>query len=274
MLRKVLLVLFGLLALAGSGFSQTELPAGVQELVKRGRDHNPERYRFALDNGVKIYPTADGKSFYLVWFPPKADKKTVIATMHGSLSYAFDEFFLWKEKAEKHGHGIVALQWWFEGNRPPADYYSPREAYDNLAAALKALKIEKGRALFHGFSRGSANSYYLALFDHAAKNDYFGLVLSNAGGAGEDYPLYREITEGKFGAKPFDGVRWMTFCGARDQNPDRDGCPAMRRSAKFVEKYGGTVKLALEDPNGDHGGFHRNPDNIEKAMELFDKLVK
>jgi hypothetical protein len=35
-----------------------------------------------------------------------------------------------------------------------------------------------------------------------------------------------------------------------------------------------TVKLTIEDKKGDHGGFLRNPDNIEKSRELFEKLVR
>lgn len=274
MLKTFLLSLFCLTFLFSQAFSQENFSQKVQDLLKKAKEHNPNRYQFALDNGAKIYQTADQKSFYLLWFPPKSDKKTLIVTMHGSNSYAFDEFFLWKEDAEKHGHGILALQWYFDGNKPPEDYYLPKEAYENIAPILKDLKIEKGKTMFHGFSRGSANSYYVALFDHQAKNDYFGLILSNSGGASEGYPLYREVVAEKFGKNPFEGINWMTFCGQKDPNPERDGCPAMQRTAKFIEKYGGKVKLAIEFKDGDHGGFHRNSENVEKALDLFDKILK
>lgn len=197
----------------------------------------------------------------------------MIVSLHGSNGFAFNDFYLWNDSAVRHKHGILALQWYFEG-KPPGDYYTPREAYDQIAPALKELKIEKGKAMFHGFSRGSANSYYLALFDRAEKTNYFGLIVSNSGGAAEDHPIYREITAEKYGKKPFDGLQWITYCGGQDPQPDRSGCPAMQKSVKFVEKYGGVVKLSVEDKNGDQGGFLRNADNIEKTLEIFDKIVK
>ena len=274
MLKNVLFFVFCLLVPGSAAFSQQqEFSPKVQNLLNRGKELHSERYKFALDKGAKIYETSDKKSFYLLWFPPGSDKKTVIVSLHGSNGFAFNEFYLWYEAARKHGHGIIALQWYFEG-KPPTDYYTPRESYDQIVPVLKGLKIEKGKAMFHGFSRGSANSYYVALFDQAEKTNYFSLILSNAGGAAENHPLYREIAGEKYGKKPFDGLNWITYCGELDPQPERSGCPAMRQSVKFIEKYGGSVKLAIEDKKGDHGGFLRNPDNIEKSLELFDKLTK
>jgi hypothetical protein len=274
MLKNVLFIVLFILVTVSLAFSQQpEFSAKVQGLLDRAKELHGERYKFAVDKGAKIYQTSDKKSFYLLWFPPGADKKTIIVSLHGSNGFAFNEFYLWYEAAKKHGYGILALQWYFEG-KPPADYYTPRESYDQIVPVLKELKIARGKAMFHGFSRGSANSYYLALFDRAEKTNYFGLILSNAGGAAEDYPLYREIAAEKYGKKPFEGLNWMTYCGEFDPNPEKSGCPAMRQSAKFIEKYGGSVKLVIEDKKGDHGGFLHSPENIERALELFDKLVK
>ncbi|HRH41529.1 MAG TPA: hypothetical protein PKY82_07800 [Pyrinomonadaceae bacterium] len=252
-----------------------EFPEKVQNLLEKIKSHDTERYRFAFEKGAKVFPTADGNSFYLLWYPPnaKADK-TMIVTMHGSNGNTFNEFYLWYDEAKKHGHGILALQWYFEGNPPPKDYYAPNEAYRELDKALKKEGIKPQKSLFHGFSRGSANSYYVTIFDRDSKNNYFLVTLSNSGGASEGYPIYRDIIAGKFGEKPFAGTNWITFCGANDPNPDRDGCPAMRRTGEFIKKYGGTVKLAMEDKNGDHGGFHRNKQNIKTALDLFDELLK
>ena len=61
--------------------------------------------------------------------------------------------------------------------------------------------------------------------------------------------------------------------GMKDPNPDRDGCPAMRTTRDWVTQYGGTVDLLIEDPNGDHGAFHQNPDNVNAALDVFAKLL-
>lgn len=250
-------------------------PEKIQNLLEKAKQYNPERYKFAFEKGAKVFPTADGNSFYLLWYPPnvKTDK-TMIVTMHGSSSYAFDEFYLWYDDAKKYGHGILALQWYFEGNPPPRDYYAPNESYREIGLALQKEGIKPQKSLFHGFSRASANSYYVTLFDRDSKNNYFLLTLANSGGAAENYPIYRDIISGKFGEKPLAGTNWMTFCGANDPNPDRDGCPAMRRTGEFIKKYGGQIKLVIEDKNADHGGFHRNKQNIKTALDLFDEMLK
>jgi hypothetical protein len=33
------------------------------------------------------------------------------------------------------------------------------------------------------------------------------------------------------------------------------------------------VDLLIEDPKGDHGGFHRNPENMKAALDVFEKLL-
>ncbi|MEK7439512.1 MAG: hypothetical protein AABZ78_01825, partial [Chloroflexota bacterium] len=63
-------------------------------------------------------------------------------------------------------------------------------------------------------------------------------------------------------------------CGMKDPNPDRDGCTGMDEARKWVMGYGGTVDLFIQDPNGDHGAFHRNPNNVNAALDVFDKLLK
>lgn len=274
---KILAYILTFLLFTGCTIAQNnnDLSDKIKDLLQMAKQHGSERYDFAIEKGAKILPTADGRSFYLLWYPPniRADK-TLIVTMHGSNGNAFNEFYLWYDEAKKHGHGILALQWWFEGNPPPSDYYQPNESYRELDKALKKENIKPQKSLFHGFSRASANSYYVTIFDRDSKNNYFLLNLANSGGASENYPLYRQVAAGKFGATPLTGTNWITFCGMNDQNPDRDGCPAMRRTGEFIKKYGGTVKLAIEDKNGDHGGFHRNKDNIKKALDLFDDMLK
>jgi uncharacterized protein (TIGR03437 family) len=259
----------------GSRADQQQFPPAVQALLDRARAANPQRYQFALDKGAQIGVTADQKSFYLLWYPPNmpAGNRTLIVTTHGSASFAFDEFFLWYDAALAHGHGILALQWWFPTEAPPRDYYSPAEVHAAVEPVLKQQAIKPGRAMLHGFSRGSANGYYVALFDRQAKNNFFGLHLANAGGASTDYPLYLEVTGGRYGATPFAGMRWATFCGGLDPNPDRDGCPAMRRTADFIEQYGGAVDLAIEDQTKGHGGFHQTPSYLDLALTAFDSVL-
>jgi len=260
---------------ASAGVAQTSLPPAAQALLDRARQANPARYQFAIDRGARISATADGRSFLVSWFPTTTGRtgRTMIVTLHGSSSWALDEFFLWHDVAQRHGHGIIALQWWLANDAAPNDYYGPEEVYQHLAPALLTAGIGPGRAMLHGFSRGSANLYYVRLFDLIAKNNFFALTLANAGGASTNYPLYLQVTSGQYGARPFSGARFATFCGGLDPNPDRDGCPAMRRTADFIKLYGGTVDVSIEDPAVGHGGLHQTPAHLESMVTAFQGLL-
>lgn len=245
-------------------------------LVQQAQDANPERYQFALDQGAQILPTTDGKSFYALWLPEGGDPSNpppIIVTIHGHGSWAFDEFFLWHSYAAGRGYGILALQWWFGGGEETGDYYLPEEMYSIMENILRANQVQPQTVLLHGFSRGSANTYGLAALDRASGNNFFLLTISNSGGATRNFPINQSIDNGEFGAQPFANTHWVMVCGMNDPNPDRDGCPAMRATRDWVAQYGGTVDLLIEDPNGDHGAFHRNPDNVNAALDAFAQLL-
>ncbi|MCX7934115.1 MAG: hypothetical protein N3A66_02525, partial [Planctomycetota bacterium] len=217
----------------------------------------------------------DGRSFYVLWTPQGFDQaklRPMIITLHGHASWAFDEFLLWHPYAEQRGYGIMALQWWFGGGEAAEDYYSPYEMYPIFEQALRAQAIKPGAALLHGFSRGAANSYALTALDRQ-HGHFIGLTISNAGGMAKDFPPNVDIIEGRFGREPFKGAHWAMYCGAKDPNPERDGYKAMQAARELVTRYGATVDLFIHDAEGEHGGFHRNPANVNKALDLFDRLL-
>lgn len=244
------------------------------DLIAQARIQAAERYRYAQAQGAQIHPTPDGRAFYVLWLPPgaKRGETRFIVTLHGHASWALDEFALWHKAAAQHGMGILALQWWFGGGESARDYYAPLEMYPQLDRILRAEGVNPGAVLLHGFSRGSANSYALAAIDHTVGGHFFGMVVSNAGGAMADFPPNRDIAAGRFGARPFDGLRWVMFCGGRDENPQRDGCGGMQHAREWVENLGAKVDPFIEDSHAGHGGFHRNPRHIETALEAFERL--
>ncbi len=121
-------------------------------------------------------------------------------------------------------------------------------------------------SLLHGFSRGAANLYGIVALDAGTPRPLFRQVIANAGGMSPDFPMNRDVEHGHFGRTPYAGTRWWLYCGAGDHNPERDGCPAMRRSQAWLKEKGATAELA-EDPGGDHGGFHRRGQNVERALD-------
>lgn len=247
----------------------------ADELLQLAQKQTPKRYDYALRNHAQIQPTRDQKSFFLLWLPEKSkhDPIPIIVSLHGHGSWVFDEFFLWHQFAKERGCGILALQWWLGKGERFQDYLSPHEIYRAVDDVFKA-KFPKSPALFHGFSRGSANSYAVAALDVDSGNRYFKLIIANSGKPSLDFPPNVQIEKGQFGDQPLRGTRWITYAGAHDTHPARDGFRGMREAKVWIEKYGGKVVLAIEDPEGDHGGFHRNPKNINKALDVFEEILK
>lgn len=261
------LATLGLLICAG--LSATQSYADSTSLMAQAKNANPSRYQFAVDQQAEINATKDNKAFSLWWQPSHNQPSAVIVTLHGHASYATDEFYLWQSYASTRNFAILALQWWFGGGESTADYYAPNDMYPIIAELLASKSISPGQVLFHGYSRGAANSYAVSALDNASGNRYFGMTLSNAGGAAAGYPPNMDIAAGKFGKLPFAGSQWAMYCGGKDPDPNQSGCPAMKQARDWVMQYGAQVPIFIEDLNGDHGGFHMNPANVEAVLAKF-----
>lgn len=202
------------------------------------------------------------------WWKPAEGVDRWIVSLHGTGGNPKREIEVWQKslKANPAGRriGIVALQWWLGGE----SYLTPRDLYREIDQALRRLSIEPGQAMLHGFSRGSANLYAVAAMDRGqGGRRLFPLYVASSGGVAVDFPPTRAILEGRFGPRPLEGSRWVTACGGRDANPERDGCPGMRRTAEWLRQQGAQVVLAIEDPDGPHGALQADPRN---AVRLFD----
>ena len=257
--------------------TSTAETASWQGLLQQAQTSSPERYQYTIEQGAQILPTPDGKSFYVLWLPEGSDSSNpppIIVNLHGHAGWAFDGLFLWHSYAKERGYGILSLQWWFGGGEDMNDYYLPEEIYPLIGNILNENHVQPQSALLHGFSRGSTNTYGLTALDRASGNNFFLLTIANAGGAADDFPINQSIANGAFGSEPFAQTRWVMVCGMKDPNPDRDGCPAMRKTRDWVTQYGGTVNLLIEDPNGNHGAFHLNPENVNAALDVFAQLLK
>jgi len=234
------------------------------------------RYLYAVNQGARFVLTPDKKSFLIIWYPPgrKApDMPPVIFTLHGHGSYALDEFYLWHAAAAKRGYGIIALQWWLGKGETAQDYYLPNEIYRTFDQISRIERLLPSRNLLHGFSRGSANCYGVTAFDRHTRKNLFLLTIANAGKAGSDFPVNIEISKGRFGKKPFENSHWVMYAGGKDPHPERDGILGMREAERWVTSLGGTVDAFIGDSDGDHGGFHRNPENMEAALDVFQRLL-
>lgn len=221
----------------------------------------------------EVVPTQDGRSFFLIWEPQavKGKPHKWIVSLHGSRGFATKDLEVWSTHLKDRNFGVISLQWWFGGGEKAEDYYAPDNIYREIDLLMRRLGIKPGDALLQGFSRGAANIYAIAALDRNKGQRYFSLYVANAGGASPDYPPTQAVYDGRFGDMPYKGSRWVTSCGARDPNPERDGCPAMRRTGEWLKKFGAKVVFALEDIYEGHGAFHRNPKNVSMVLNWFEK---
>ncbi|MBL0148256.1 MAG: hypothetical protein IPP87_05760 [Ideonella sp.] len=239
--------------------------ADSTSLLAKAQTNDATRYAALVAKNAEIRNTTDNQSFSIWWQPAGWTASSgVIVALHGHGAYATSEAYLWQPYAEKYGYAVLTLQWWFGGGDETSDYYRPEQMYPLISAYLKQKGVKAGTVLFTGFSRGSANSYAVAVLDNTGTSSkYFGLVLSNAGTAASGYPPNQQIASGLFGSLPFSGMRWAMYCGERDPDPTINGCAGMLAAKDWVTKYGATVVLFIDDPTGDHGGFMTNSANVE-----------
>ena len=251
MINKIVLCAIIILCSA-KGFAQ--LPAAAQQLYDSAYAQDTNLVQYALDSGAQVIPTPDGESFYLLWLPTgSAPAATpLIVTLHGSHCNAFMEFSSWHPRAASHGCGILALQWYRYRTNPPFDYFPDDTLYSYLDSALSNINYPTGKALLHGFSRGSARSYALVFKDMQSGNNYFCTTISNSGDANLNYELYDSITSGYYGTNVFAGKRWNLFCGALDTIV---GCVKMTNTQSWLQSQGAVIDIFIQDPNLNHDGF-------------------
>jgi len=242
--------------------------AGSAELLAQAKQADAQKYQAFMAAGGKVVETGDGRSFYLLLSP--SPDAPIIVTLHGHGTWAFSDYSAWSE-ATSRGYGLLGLQWWFGRGEGPDDYYRPQELYRVIESILRKEGLTKRKLLLQGFSRGSANIYGVAALDRRSGNNFFPVIIANAGGAEMDFPINKDIDQGKFGPTPFAGTHWILFCGGKDPHPDRSGCGGMAKTETWLEAKGGSVDLFIQDPSAGHGGFHRNPANVKQALDYFER---
>ncbi len=270
-MRKVFLITS--LVFCGGISAQTLSPV-AQTLYTAMFNTDTFRGNYALTNGATFHSSPDSSSFYLQWFPggsTQPDTLPMIVTCHGSNGKVFDEFFLWHPYAVANNCGIVAVQWYNPDSAVwISDHYlKDTIIYNTIELALGSIAYPSGKALFHGFSRGSARSYAINLYDILSGNNYFCTTISNAGSAEPMYPLYNAINMGVYGPTPFLGKRWALYCGELDSAFTLSGCLGMTNTQNWLTAKGATVDIFIQDPGGTHGGFHLNSANVDSIMDDY-----
>lgn len=240
------------------------LPPAAQALY----DKSQVRPRHRLLQPVVIEATSDGRSFVAVWQAAPNPKKWIVS-LHGSRGFATEEMAVWQPHLKNRQLGLICLQWRLGEGDGTRDYMTPEVIYREIDLALERHAVAPGQVLLHGFSRGSTQTFALAALDVFSQRHYFDLIVASSGGVSEDYPPTRDLLRGKFGPHPLQGTRWVTAAGAADNNPERDGIPAMRRTADWLRAQGAIVVDTIEVAEEGHGALQLSSPAMNRLLKLF-----
>lgn len=268
-----LLRILAMSALAAVSSLAADFPAdsAAARLYDQARDTG-RRFAEAENLKPEIRATSGGKSFLLVWKSSAAPKRW-IASLHGAgrpaRGFATEDLAIWAPHLKGRDVGLICLQWWLGTGDTMRDFLTPEQIYREFDLVLQSLDAKPGSVMFHGFSRGSANSYAVVALDAGRGKKYFSLAVASSGGVGLDYGPTRSLLAGRFGDQPLRGTRWITVAGARDPEPDRDGIPGMRRTADWLKEQGAVVIASIEDEKSGHGALMTNPKNAKQVLDVF-----
>ncbi len=222
--------------------------------------------------GGGVIPVGENR-FFIVWFPrdwESREDREVVLTIHGNGACAENNFKWWQSVAQEHGFAVIALQY----AEADVNDLDPREdalfdevpvVYENLIKAYDAVRthcpVEGIPVVLHGFSRGSALSYQLALMDKGENGrDLFAAFIADSGGAGPAGS--GDQTPGYLKNAPTDaygGAHFWLYCGMKDYDGVR--CDDMEKMQELIVTHGGIVDALYVNPKGGHGLFIG--DNVE-----------
>ncbi len=209
-----------------------------------------------FERGGGAFPLGEGR-YYLVWFPENWDEiadRKVIVSLHGTGGCAEWMLNQWYQTTD-HKWVLVAVQYYDPATK---SYDDDAVIYDNLRTALAELEahcpIAGSDIFYHGFSRGSAQSFPVAVRDRAGDR-LFAAFIADSGCAGLNYPTLRDAPADALSAAHF----WL-WCGQNDVStvdPGRTTCQVMAGEMRpYVESHGGVVDALIQEEGGGHGMFN------------------
>ena len=228
-------------------------------------DHGCQEHTDVLNsvagNGGGVIPLQDSR-FFITWFPDDWERltdKTLIVTLHGSGGCAERVYQWWSRPAADHDYALVALQY-AQADATAEEGYAFDDAgqiYDSLRALFGELQahcpLDDTTVVYHGFSRGSARSFKIALLDRADDGmKRFATFIADSGSefadTGGEVPTYLQTAA----PDAYSGARFWLYCGGEDH--DGMTCEGMKRMGPLLGEHGATVTTYRYEPGG-HGIF-------------------
>ena len=209
------------------------------------------------DNGGAVAPLGDNR-FFIARFPENWDALTnrkMIVTLHGSCGCSEGLYKWWDRPTSEYGYALVALQYAEEDKTAEKGYAfdDAEQIYANLRTVFEQLSahcpMDDTMVIYHGFSKGSARSFEIALLDQAETGMRrfaafiadSGTGLADSGGEIPDYLLGAS-------SDAYGGVNFWLYCGGQDA--EGRTCEDMLKMGPWLEEHGATVTTYHYEPGG------------------------
>jgi predicted esterase len=208
--------------------------------------------------GGSVIPVGANR-FFIVRFPDNWDQlanRKMVVTLHGSGGCAEPLFDNWVKMSGRRKYAVAALQYGEETAAGDLNYDDGAQIYKNLRVMLDELQthcpLRDTPVVLHGFSRGSARTFEIAMMDRAADGGkVFSAFISDSGTGFAE-------TEGKIplflqnaAADAYSGAHFWLYCGGKDH--EGRTCEGMERMKPIILDHGGTVDALYKYPPGGHG---------------------
>jgi hypothetical protein len=247
--------------------------------------HGCERQSYLLNivlkTGGGVIPLSSNR-FFIVWIPDtwwEQDQKRLVVALHGNGGCAERMFQFWKKMSLQHPFAVAALQYAEKDAAGTYRFDDAPEIYQHLRIVLGRINsiysLTNVPIILHGFSRGSARVFELAILDRSAAGmKAFSAYIADSGTGFPEYqgkfsPMLKNVSSDAYASTRF----WM-YCGGRDNQGHT--CLDMERMRHFVLTRGGSVDRFYLDPAGGHGIFLSGQVfRPGKALEsLFDYIYR
>jgi predicted esterase len=231
----------------------TTLPAPACQKLQQTRDQISQL-------GAVFFPV--GKRYAVAWFPPNWDlaQGKLIISLHGTGGCAEIQFSDLYPFASQRGIALVGLQYYTPGLPGDEGYDDDDVILENAQAIVQTVSAHcpiAGHPIFyHGFSRGSAMSYPVAVLDRAGPK-LFSAFIADSGATPPGQPVHPTLQSlvAQGSTTGLAGARFWQYCGGQDYGHGAPMCDEVKDARDLVLQLGGAVDQLYEDPAGDHGIF-------------------
>jgi hypothetical protein len=226
--------------------------------------------------GVKVINLPDKNSFFAYYLPPKFDSlkvKPILILLHGNDSNVYEELSKEFILAQKHGYGLLAIQWWLGARN---SYLDARAIFKLIEIGLTYLKIKYNASInaccLSGYDKGATLTYEITLYDWFKNTDYIKYTIAHAGGIPFDNPRFgfiSDLTANKYGKTPYVNDKFFLYCVVDDPYYHNKLCLEVNNAREILTTYGATIDTFVIDNSQYHDGFQQNPTIHELAISKW-----